>query len=110
MLLSFFQFLLFLLRATLAAVLIAAGAAKLADTRSFAMTLIGLGIPVRHRRLVRSLALAIPFIEVGVGLTMVSGIFPTVANGCALVLLGSFSLVVLVALYKRIPVACRCFG
>src|SRR5215471_8057271 len=51
------QVIVMLLRAALAAVLVAAGAAKLADTRSFARTLIGLGVPARWRLLLRALTL-----------------------------------------------------
>ena len=99
-----------LIRAVLAAVLVAAGAAKLADTRSFAHTLIGLGVPARRKHLVRGLALAVPLLEIGLGLGLVSGLWPTVISGAVLVLMCSFSLVVLVALRKAPHVACRCFG
>ncbi len=99
-----------LIRALLAAVLVAAGAAKLADTRSFATTLIGLGMPARRERLVRGLALVVPLVEIGLGLGLVSGLWPMVMNSAVLVLLCGFSLVVLVALRKAPQVTCRCFG
>ncbi len=100
----------FLLRASLAAVLVAAGAAKLADTRSFAITLIGLGVPARRERLLRGLALTIPLVEMGVGVMVVSGFWPAVTNGVLLLLMCSFSIVVIVALLKNLQVKCRCFG
>ncbi len=99
-----------LIRASLAAVLIAVGAAKLADTRSFATTLIGLGVPARQERLVRGLAFAVPLTEVSLGLGLVSDLWPTVINGAVLVLMCGFSIIVLVALRKAPHVACRCFG
>ncbi len=99
-----------LMRTSLAAVLVAAGAAKLADTRSFATTLMGLGVPAHRELLIRGLARIIPLVELGVGIAAVSGLWPTVVNSALLVLTCSFSVVVIVALSKRLQVACRCFG
>jgi uncharacterized membrane protein YphA (DoxX/SURF4 family) len=104
------QVTLFLIRASLAAVLVASGAAKLADVGSFASTLIGLGVPVRRRLLLRGLARAIPLVEVGLGLAVVSGLWPTVINGAVLTLMCVFTIVVIVALRRKLNVACRCFG
>lgn len=104
------QIVLLLCRASLVAVLIAAGAAKLADTRSFAATLKGLGIPARQEWLVRGLAFIFPLVEVILGITIVTGLWPTVVNSLVLVLMCGFSLVVMVALRKKLHVACRCFG
>src|SRR5260370_33416846 len=104
------QVIILLMRASLAAVLVAAGSAKLADTRSFALTLLGLGLPVRQRLLTRGLAYAIPLLEGGLGLTVVSGLWPLVINGAVLVLLCGFRLVVIFALSRKLNVACRCFG
>jgi uncharacterized membrane protein YphA (DoxX/SURF4 family) len=101
---------LLLIRTSLAAVLIAAGAAKLADTHSFATTLIGLGVPARRRIVVQRLALFFPLLEVAVGIATVSGLWPTLINGIVLILMGGFSLVVLLALRRKLAVACRCFG
>ena len=104
------QVIVLLVRASLAAVLVAAGAAKLADTRSFAATLMGLGVPVRRHPLIRRLALIIPLLEVGLGIAVVSGLWPGIVNGAVLVLLASFSIVVIIALRRKLQVACRCFG
>lgn len=105
-----FQIVVLLMRASLAAVLVAAGAAKLADTRSFALTLRGIGLPVRPPWLIRGLALATPLLELGSGLAAVSGLWPQLINGIVLVLMCGFSLVVVVALSRKLNVACRCFG
>lgn len=99
-----------LIRTSLAAVLVAAGAAKLADIRSFTTTLIGLGIPIRPGLLIRGLALIVPLVEVGLGIAMVSGLLPKVINSAVLVLMCGFSLVVIVALARKVHVTCRCFG
>jgi len=104
------QVIVLLIRASLAAVLVAAGAAKLADTRNFATTLVGLGVPVRQKFLIRGLALILPLLEVGLGLAVVSGLWPRVVNGALLALLSSFSIVVAVALRRKLQVSCRCFG
>jgi uncharacterized membrane protein YphA (DoxX/SURF4 family) len=110
MLQNFLQILIFLGRASLAAVLVAAGAAKLADVRSFATTLRGLGMPAHYEPLIRGLAIIVPLTEVVLGIGLVSGLWPTVINAIVLVLMAGFSLVVLFALRKRLHVACRCFG
>lgn len=99
-----------LIRASLAAVLVMAGAAKLADTRSFAATFIALGVPAQRTFLLRGLALCIPLMELGLGITMVSGLWPGIINGVVLVLLASFSIVVFIALRRKLHVVCRCFG
>jgi uncharacterized membrane protein YphA (DoxX/SURF4 family) len=99
-----------LMRASLAAVLVAAGAAKLVDLHGFATTLIGLGIPARWERLVHALTLAVPLLEISLGLALVSGFWPTAISVAALALMCGFSIVVLVALRKVPNVACRCFG
>jgi uncharacterized membrane protein YphA (DoxX/SURF4 family) len=104
------QVIVLLIRASLAAVLVAAGAAKLADIRSFATTLIGLGVPARREVLVRGLALVIPLLEVGLGSAVVSALWPMVINGALFVLMGSFSIAVIVALRRKLHVTCRCFG
>jgi len=104
------QVLIFLARASLAAVLVAAGAAKLADVRGFAVTLGGLGIATRLDFLIRGLAFLFPSLELLLGIALVSGLWPTLINIVVVVLMGSFSLVVLYALRRKLHVACRCFG
>jgi len=99
-----------LIRSSLAAVLLAAGAAKLADLRSFAAPLMGLGVPLHQTILVRGLALIVPLLELGLGIAVVTGLWPTVINVIVLVLMSSFSLVVIIALRRKLHVACRCFG
>jgi uncharacterized membrane protein YphA (DoxX/SURF4 family) len=104
------QAMIILIRTSLAAVLVAAGAAKLADLPGFATTLMGLGVPTRPSLLIRVLTYAIPFLELGVGVVAVSGLWPTVLDGALLILMLSFSIVVIVALRRHLSVACRCFG
>ena len=100
----------FSMRALLAAVLIAAGAAKFADIQSFVATLVGLGVSIHKAYLVNGLALAVPLVEIGLGIALVSGLWPMIINAAVLVLMCSFSIVVLIALSKAPHVACRCFG
>ncbi|HEV7235391.1 MAG TPA: MauE/DoxX family redox-associated membrane protein [Ktedonobacteraceae bacterium] len=104
------QVIVLLIRALLAVVLVAAGAAKLADTRSFAATLRGLKVPLGRGFLLRGLALGLPLVEVGAGIAVVTGFWSTIINGIVLVLMGSFSIVVVIALSMKLNVACRCFG
>lgn len=110
MLLNVVQILLFMGRAFLATVLVAAGAAKLADRQSFATTLRSLGMPVRQEALIQGLALLVPLIELALGVAIVSGLWPTVINGLAFVLMAGLSIVVVIALRKKLNVSCRCFG
>ena len=110
MLQSIIQLIILLSRASLAAVLVAAGAAKLADIRSFAITLRGLGMPARQEPLIRGLAFIFPLVELILGIAIVSGLWPTVINSLVLILMCLFSLVVMVALRRKLRVACRCFG
>lgn len=99
-----------LLRAFLAIILLAAGAAKLADMRNFSTTLIGLGIPAWRPLLIRGIALSVPLVEVVLGMAIVSNLWPTIVDSAVLVLMSSFSIVVIVALRKKLQVTCRCFG
>lgn len=99
-----------LLQATLAAVLIAAGSAKLADVAGFVNTLVGLGLPGRRLRLVTTATYMVPFLEIGVGFLVVSRRWPVVASALVLAIVGSFTVVTGWALTRRPRVACRCFG
>lgn len=101
---------LLILRAILAAVLIAAGAAKLADTRNFGDTLYGLGMPVSMGWLVNGLVIAFPLVELGLGFGLVSGVMSQEINLAVLVLMVVFMLITLVALIRKPNLKCRCFG
>src|SRR5712692_1193246 len=90
-----------LIRAALVAVLLSVGASKLANTKSFAILLIRLGVPVRQKLLLYILAWAIPLLTVGLGLVIVSGLWPTVTNSLLLLLMGSFCLAEVVALRRK---------
>lgn len=107
---SVIQVIIFLMRAALAAVLVAAGAAKLADIRSFTTTLTSLGVSARREGFVSSIAFAIPLLEMLLGLAVVSGLWPIIVNGAVLILMSAFSLVVIFALRKAPQATCRCFG
>lgn len=104
------QIILPLIRAILAVVLVAAGAAKLADVTGFAHTLYGLGVPGHWKYLVRGLALVVPLLEICLGLGLMAGLWPTIINSAVLILMCGFNALVLVALRKAPHVACRCFG
>ncbi|SRR6266566_3689828 len=105
-----FQVFVLLIRSALAAVLVASGAAKLSDIRSFVMTLAGLGLPAHRPYVLRGLAISIPLLEIGVGIVAVTGLWATIINGILLVLMCSFSLIVMIALQKKVNISCRCFG
>ena len=104
------QFIILMSRASLAAVLVAAGAAKLADVRGFATTLRGLGMPAKQDSLIRAIAFIIPLVELVLGIALISGLWPAIINAMVLVLYCGFTLVVIYALRRKVNVACRCFG
>jgi uncharacterized membrane protein YphA (DoxX/SURF4 family) len=99
-----------ILRAFLAAILVTSGAAKMADRQGFATTLMTLGLSIRPVYLVLGLSVAIPLLEIGIGVFLVSGFWPSMLNIAVLVLMGSFTLITIFALRKKLSVACRCFG
>jgi hypothetical protein len=101
------QIAIFGIRAVLAAVLIAAGAAKLADRPSFTLTLLGLGVKSTYAPI---LAVTIPMLEVGLGLGLVAALWPYPVSAAVLAMLVLFSLVTLSAIQLRSRVECRCFG
>ncbi len=104
------ELLVLVVRAGLAAVLVAAGAAKLADTQSFAATLLGLGVPAQQGHVARKLSIAVPIVEVGLGLVSASGLWRPAVDVAILLLFMGFSVVVAVALRRAPEVTCRCFG
>lgn len=104
------QFTILGIRASLAAVLVIAGAAKLADLQSFIATLTGLGVRDGKIHVVSVLSRVVPLIEISLGLALVTGLWPSVVNAAVMLLMAGFSIVVVVALYKAPHVACRCFG
>lgn len=99
-----------LIRAFLGVVLLAAGGAKLADTRTFAATLANLGVPARPTSLRGILALAIPLGEILLGLAVACQRLPLLADAAALVLFAAFTGVIIEVLRAKPGVACRCFG
>lgn len=100
----------FLIRAVLATVLVAAGAAKLVDLVGFTATLRALGVPTGQKQEIHPIAPAISLLEFTLGLALGSGLWPMVINSAVLVLMASFSTVVLVALRRAPHVSCLCFG
>ena len=98
------------LRASLAAIVIIAGIAKLTDRRSFTLTLMQLGIPAHKKRLLHNITLLIPFIEVSFGFLVVSSLWPIIANTAMFILTLMFNGVIIFALRKAPHTMCRCFG
>jgi hypothetical protein len=102
--------LVFFVRAVLGVVLIAAGAAKVADRGGFARTLLALGAPAKPIWLVQGLSLGLPATELGLGLMLVTGLWSALLDGVVLGLMTMFSVVVVFALIQRPTVTCKCFG
>jgi hypothetical protein len=97
-------------RASLAATLVVAGAAKLADREGFTITLIALGISARKGQLARNAALLFPLLELSLGLVVISGLWSILANASVLLLMLVFNGVILFALRKAPNAMCQCFG
>lgn len=98
------------LRASLAAIVIIAGIAKVTDRRGFMHTLMQLGIPAHQKRLLYILTFLIPFIEVSIGFLVVSSLWPIIVNTVMLLLMLMFNSVIIFALHKAPHTMCRCFG
>jgi hypothetical protein len=69
-----------------------------------------LGIPTRQKSLLKWLTLAIPLTEIGIGIMSISGFWPTLINSLLFLLMSSFTIVVSIALLKKLHIECRCFG
>jgi hypothetical protein len=99
-----------LVQASLGAMLLMAGAAKLADPRSFARTLLELGIPASWSLVIKLLPFIVPVFEVILGIAAISNVWPSLVDIVLPILMWSFTGVVLFALQRSDPVQCRCFG
>ena len=86
-----------------AGVLFWAGIAKRARPRSTAASFAALGLPAPG-----ALARAVPLVELGVAAVLV--VQPRFGAVAALVLLGSFTVVLGVAVRRGVGVGCACFG
>lgn len=100
----------FIVRIFLAILLVTAGAAKIADRVSFKTTLVSLGMPARHQKLVSATAIATPFMEIFLGLFVVSGLWALIINAILLGVMSGFTLIVLFGLFKAPHATCHCFG
>jgi hypothetical protein len=92
-------------RMVVAAVLVAAGAAKLADLRSFRGTLVGLGLPFS-----RVLPPLVAAGELVVGVAGLTSVWPQVTDAVTVVLTLGFVVIAGVALRRSPGLRCRCFG
>lgn len=99
-----------LIQASLGAMLLMAGAAKLADPRSFAHTLLELGIPARWSLVIKLFPFIVPAFEVILGIAALSNVWPSLVDSVLPILMWGFTGVVLFALQRSYPVQCRCFG
>jgi uncharacterized membrane protein YphA (DoxX/SURF4 family) len=95
---------------TVEAVLITAGAAKIADRAGFANTLVELGVPARRERLLAIAAAVIPMLEIALGITTVIRFQAKFASLGLLFAASLFTLLTLWAMRRRPKVRCRCFG
>ena len=92
-------------RMLVAVILIAAGAAKLADLRSFRATLAGLGLP-----LPRVLPPLIAGLELGAGVVSLTSAWPRATDVAVVALTLAFAGVAGFAMRRAPSLRCRCFG
>jgi thiol-disulfide isomerase/thioredoxin len=92
-------------RVLLAAVLLAAGVAKLADRRGTRQSLLDFGIP-----LAPPLTVGLPIAELMVAAALLPSATARAGATAALLLLAAFSLIVAIAVARGRRVECRCFG
>lgn len=97
-------------RTSLGSLLIASGAAKLANRTDFASTLKSLGITAYKEKAVLRLATTFCCVELLVGGCTIIGIWTIPMNAILLIIMAFFSSVVLFALHKAPHTKCRCFG
>ncbi len=97
-------------RAFLAVILITSGSAKLADSGSFASTLMSLGVATRQKKVALGLAITLSLLELLIGGCIFGGFLPVVVNAVLLGMMCCFSITVLFAIYKAPQTNCRCFG
>jgi methylamine dehydrogenase accessory protein MauD len=98
---------LIVVRLGLAAVLVVAGVAKLLDGDGSRRALAGFGVPAR---LVRPLALALPPLELAIGIALVPVETAVAAAIAAAVLFGAFAVAIGLALARGERPDCHCFG
>lgn len=97
-------------RTCLGSMLVASGAAKLANGTDFANTLKSLGIVARREQIRLLLAITFSSVELLIGGCILAGIWSIAMNALLLVIMFFFSFFVLFALYKAPYTKCRCFG
>jgi hypothetical protein len=93
-------------RAAVAAVLVASGAAKLADLHTFRATLVGLGLT----RGAGPAAWLLATLELGIGVASLSSAWPTATDALVLGLTLAFAGTAAVAAKRAPGLRCRCFG
>jgi putative oxidoreductase len=97
-----------LTRLTLGGVLVYAGAAKATDTAAFADVIANFEIlPPRGYQ---TLAVVLPWVEMGLGLFLICGLFSRVAALLSMLLCLTFGAAVLSAIVRGLDIACGCFG
>ena len=93
-------------RDVVAVVLVASGAAKLADVRNFRGTLVGLGL---HRGSATA-AWLVGGAEVAVGVVSLAALWPVVTAAVVVAVTLGFAVVAAVASRRAPGLRCRCFG
>jgi uncharacterized membrane protein YphA (DoxX/SURF4 family) len=97
-----------LLRFILATVFLIAGGGKLSDSLAFAQAIAA--FQILPSAMIPAAALALPFLEILIGGLLLTGWYRRGAALSAVILLGIYTLALVAALARNLPLECDCFG
>ena len=98
----------FAARLLIGALLVVAGALKVGHFDELAASIAGFRI--LPQQAIAPLAVLLPFLEIGVGLYLLAGLFTRAAAALSSLLFAIYAAAIVSALLRRLPVNCGCFG
>jgi uncharacterized membrane protein YphA (DoxX/SURF4 family) len=95
-------------RVVLGAIFVVAGASKVGHADMFAAQIAGFRL--LPAAVIAPIAIALPFLEVLLGIYLILGLFTRTAAWIAVALLAAFDLAIASAVVRGMSVSCGCFG
>jgi uncharacterized membrane protein YphA (DoxX/SURF4 family) len=102
------SWLVLILRIVLGAIFIVAGGSKVGHADVFAAQIAGFRLLAPA--VIAPIAIALPFLEILLGIYLILGLFTRTAAWAAVILLGIFDLAIASAVVRGMTVSCGCFG
>lgn len=102
------SWLVLILRIVLGAIFIVAGGSKIGHADVFAAQIAGFRLLAPA--VIAPIAIALPFLEILLGIYLILGLFTRTAAWAAVILLGIFDLAIASAVVRGMTVSCGCFG